>query len=223
MKGLSKLLQGNQAWARNISEQDPQFFTRLAAQQKPEYLWIGCSDSRVPANQIVNLMPGEVFVHRNIANIVHTNDLNCLAVIQFAVEVLKVRHIILCGHYGCGGVQAAMEETSRGLVDYWVWSIKLNHKRHRDWLEQLPAHRLPDVLCELNVLEQVSTLSCNRVIQRCWSQGNELQVHGWIYDIHDGILRDLGLSLDQSDDTERVCRAALEQIKQRAMAGEKNP
>ncbi|MBI1732422.1 MAG: carbonate dehydratase [Gammaproteobacteria bacterium] len=216
MKDPSHLLQHNRNWAEEMRRQDPQFFSRLAAQQRPAYLWIGCSDSRVPANQIVNLMPGEVFVHRNIANLVHTNDINCLAVIQFAVEVLNVKHIILCGHYGCGGVQAAIDDNSHGLVDYWVWSIKLTYKRHRSWLDRFAPERRPAILCELNVIEQVSTLSCNRVIQQAWSQGNPLQVHSWIYGIQDGLLRDLGMCCSAGDDPEALFREALENIKRRA-------
>ncbi|OGT83507.1 MAG: hypothetical protein A3H91_11850 [Gammaproteobacteria bacterium RIFCSPLOWO2_02_FULL_61_13] len=218
MKDLSKLLEANRAWAAEMQKEDPQFFSRLVAQQRPEYLWIGCSDSRVPANQIVNLMPGDVFVHRNIANLVHTNDINCLAVIQFAVEVLNVKHIILCGHYGCGGVQAAIDDNSHGLVDYWVWSIKLTYKRHKHWLDKLPAEKRPPILCELNVIEQVSTLGCNRVIQQAWSQGNAVQLHSWIYDIHDGLLRDLGMCCGASDDPELLYKQALADIKERASA-----
>lgn len=217
MKDASQLLESNKAWAAAMQKDDPKFFSRLVAQQRPEYLWIGCSDSRVPANQIVNLMPGEVFVHRNIANLVHTNDINCLAVIQFAVEVLNVKHIILCGHYGCGGVQAAIDDSSKGLVDYWVWSIKLTYKRHRQWLDRLPAEQRPAILCELNVIEQVSTLSCNRVIQKAWSQGNPLQLHSWIYGIQDGLLRDLGMCCSAGDDPELLYKQALEGIKERAV------
>lgn len=216
MKDASQLLEANRAWAAAMQQEDPRFFSRLVSQQRPEYLWIGCSDSRVPANQIVNLMPGEVFVHRNIANLVHTSDINCLAVIQFAVEVLNVKHIILCGHYGCGGVQAAIDDNSHGLVDYWVWSIKLTYKRHRHWLDHLPAERHPAILCELNVIEQVSTLSCNRVIQQAWAAGNPLQVHSWIYGIHDGLLRDLGMNCRGGDDAEMLYRQALAGIRERA-------
>jgi carbonic anhydrase len=216
MNDASELLEANRAWSEGVRREDPQFFSRLAAQQRPQYLWIGCSDSRVPANQIVNLMPGEVFVHRNIANLVHTNDINCLAVIQFAVEVLDVRHIILCGHYGCGGVQAAIDGNSHGLVDYWVWSIKLTYKRHRQWLEKLPEEQRPAVLCELNVIEQVATLGCNRVIQQAWSAGKPLQLHSWIYGIHDGLLRDLGMRCSAEDDPELRYRQALAAIRERA-------
>jgi len=213
MTKLDTLLENNRAWARQRTAEDPEFFSRLAGQQHPEYLWIGCSDSRVPANQIVDLQPGEVFVHRNIANLVQHSDFNCLSVIQFAVEGLRVRHIIVCGHYGCGGVAAAINDDNDGLVDYWVWDIKLTYKKHQDWLEQLPPDEQARRLCELNVIEQVTGLSQTRIIQDAWHGGSPVEIHGWIYDVSDGILNDLGISSRADTDTEAVYGQAIDKIK----------
>ncbi len=191
MKTLKKLFDRNLAWATAVKEKDPDFFTTLSQQQRPEYLWIGCSDSRVPANQIVNLPPGEVFVHRNIANLVIHTDLNCLSVIQFAVEVLRVKHIIVCGHYGCGGVQAAMESGEHGLIDNWLCHIKDVGRLHSERLDRLDPAEQFDLLCELNVKEQVLNVCNTTVVQKAWREGETLSVHGWIYDIKNGILKDL--------------------------------
>ena len=165
---------------------------RLAAQQKPEYLWIGCSDSRVPANQIVDLPPGEIFVHRNIANVVVHSDLNCLSVIHYAVEVLQVKHIIVCGHYGCGGVKAAMEDKDHGLIDNWLCHVKDVGRLNSEQLEGLGEDEQIDLLCELNVREQVTNVCNTSVVQKAWSLGQEISVHGWIYNIKNGLLKDLG-------------------------------
>ena len=191
MKTLKHLFENNRVWAASIKEKDPDFFTRLSKQQAPEYLWIGCSDSRVPANQITNLQPGEVFVHRNIANVVVHTDLNCLTVLQFAVEVLKVKHIIVCGHYGCGGVKAALENHEHGLIDNWLRHIKDVVRFHKSEFEGLSQEEELDLLCELNVKEQVINICNTTIVQNAWNQGRDLSVHGWIYSIENGILKDL--------------------------------
>ncbi|MBL4681363.1 MAG: carbonate dehydratase [Pseudomonadales bacterium] len=191
MKSLEHLIQRNLAWASSIKEKDPEFFSRLSKQQSPEYLWIGCSDSRVPANQIINLQPGEVFVHRNIANVVVHTDLNCLSVIQFAVEVLQVKHIIVCGHYGCGGVAAAIGEHEYGLIDNWLRHIKDVKRFHESKFDGLSHDAKLDLLCELNVKEQVTNVRNTTIVQNALKQGKELSVHGWIYSIENGIIKDL--------------------------------
>ncbi|HEX7028852.1 MAG TPA: carbonate dehydratase [Gammaproteobacteria bacterium] len=192
MHPLDKLLKNNREWAEDIKRQDPEFFEKLSRQQSPEYLWIGCSDSRVPANQIIGLMPGEIFVHRNIANVVVHTDFNCLSVIQFAVEVLKVKHIIVCGHYGCGGVHAALEDRDHGLIDNWLRHIKDVYRYHQEKFEALdnPQEKL-SLLCELNVIEQVNNVCNTTTVQNAWTKGQPLSVHGWIYSIANGILKDL--------------------------------
>jgi carbonic anhydrase len=191
MKTLKHLFDNNLAWASSINEQDPEFFSRLSKQQDPEYLWIGCSDSRVPANQIVDLPPGEVFVHRNIANVVVHTDLNCLSVIQYAVEVLKVKHIIVCGHYGCGGIKAAMDDKEHGLIDNWLRHIRDVSRFNVEKLTGLTHDEEYDLLCELNVLEQVKNVCSTSIVKNAWKNGAELFVHGWIYDVANGILRDM--------------------------------
>jgi carbonic anhydrase len=199
MRYLSHLFANNRKWADAITREDPDFFTRLAKQQAPQYLWIGCSDSRVPANQIVGLLPGEMFVHRNIANVVIHTDLNCLSTMQFAVDVLRVQHIIVCGHYGCGGVLAALREDKLGLVDNWlrhVYDVRVKHQAELSALASEQArHRR---LCELNVLEQVVNVSETTVVTDAWKRGQPLAIHGWIYDIADGLLRDLELTLSEA-------------------------
>ncbi len=195
---LDHLLQNNREWAARILEGDPDFFDRLSRQQAPEYLWIGCSDSRVPANEIINLPPGEVFVHRNIANVVVHTDLNCLSVIQFAVDVLKVKHIIVCGHYGCGGVKAALENQEHGLIDNWLRHIKDVGRFHQDELRKLSHEQQLDRLCELNVMEQVKNVCHTTIVTEAWRRGAELSVHGWIYGISDGILKDLNIRVDSN-------------------------
>jgi carbonic anhydrase len=191
MKTLKHLLDRNQSWAAEITQRDPEFFAGLSQQQAPEYLWIGCSDSRVPANQIVNLPPGEVFVHRNIANVVVHTDLNCLSVLQYAVDVLKVKHIIVCGHYGCGGVTAALKEEQHGLIDNWLRHIKDVIRFHASSFEGLQHQQQIDLLCELNVKEQVRNIANTTIVQNAWRSGAELSLHGWIYNVDNGILKDL--------------------------------
>lgn len=195
MNNLDYLLERNKIWATSVNESDPEFFTKLTGQQSPEYLWIGCSDSRVPANQIVSLPPGEVFVHRNIANMVVHSDLNCLSVIQYAVEVLKIKHIIVCGHYDCGGVSAALEHHEHGLIDNWLNHVKDIKRFHREKFHDLNHNQKLDLLCELNVKEQVRNVCTTSIIQDAWKDGKELSVHGWIYNIKNGILQDLDISL----------------------------
>ena len=195
MKKLQHLFDNNIAWAEKIKANDPDFFDRLSEQQTPDYLWIGCSDSRVPATQIINLPPGEVFVHRNIANVVVHNDTNCLSVIQFAVEVLKVKHIIVCGHYGCGGVKAAVEDQDHGLINEWLAHIKEVKQKHLAELADLTAEQKNNRMCELNVIEQVKHVSETAAVQQAWKNGNALSIHGWIYNISDGILHDLDATM----------------------------
>jgi len=192
MNELDHIFKRNQEWAAAVNDENPGYFSNLASQQNPEYLWIGCSDSRVPANQIIDLPPGEVFVHRNIANVVVHTDLNCLSVIQYAVEVLKVKHIIVCGHYGCGGVKAAMEGKQLGLIDNWLRHIKDVRRYHSHKLEKLEGEEEFDALCELNVVEQVTNVSNTTIVQNAWRRGEELYIHGWIYNIENGLLQNLG-------------------------------
>ena len=188
---IEKLLDQNRRWARDKEASDPGYFQRLSEQQSPEYLWIGCSDSRVPANVITGLDPGEVFVHRNIANIVHGADINCLSVLQFAVEVLKVRHIIVCGHYGCGGIRAAVEGAS-GLLDYWLHPVRrLARERDAEIAALEDKEAQIDRLCELNVALQVESLARTPLLEQAWARGQEIRIHGWCYDLHDGLIRNL--------------------------------
>jgi len=210
MKRLDKLLANNRAWAQGVKEREPGFFDNLTHLQAPEYLWIGCSDSRVPANQITNLAPGEVFVHRNVANVVVHADLNCLSVLQFAVDVLKVKHVIVCGHYGCGGVAAAHDHLKLGLVDNWLRHVQDVAQKHRDTLDRYGdrAGRL-DRLCELNVIEQAVNVAQTTVLQDAWARGQELTVHAWVYGLHDGLLRDLGMSMEGPRDLEDAYADAL--------------
>ncbi len=192
MASLQHLFENNQAWADAIRQRDPDFFPKLSRQQSPEYLWIGCSDSRVPANEIVGLLPGELFVHRNVANVVVHTDLNCLSVMQFAVDVLKVKHIIVCGHYGCGGVQAALRQDRLGLIDNWlrhVQDVRAKHEQHLHALADSTAQS--NRLCELNVIEQVKNVCQTSILQDAWTRGQKVSVHGWIYGLHDGLLHDL--------------------------------
>jgi carbonic anhydrase len=195
MNNLEDLLQKNKTWAEKIEKETPGFFSKLAQQQAPEYLWIGCSDSRVPANQLVDLLPGEMFVHRNIANVVMLDDLNCLSVIQFSIEVLKVKHIIVCGHYGCGGVKAAFVDKPMGMIDRWLASIKEVHKKHQHEIDSCADDdEKVKLLCEKNVQEQVEHVCKTEFVQQAWQAGNNLSVHGWIYNVEDGRLKDLLLS-----------------------------
>ncbi len=197
MKNIAELLENNKRWSRQMTERHPGFFADLADQQNPDFLWIGCSDSRVSANTIVGLMPGEVFVHRNVANLVNHADMNCLSVIQFAVEVLKVDHIIVCGHYGCGGVSAAIENQRHGLIDNWLRHIKDTANLHSQRLDDANSPEVKlDLLCELNVIEQVINVGETTPVRDAWEQGRAVLVHGWIYDIKDGIIRDLNISVE---------------------------
>ena len=193
MGDLTELFERNRAWAAAMVANDPLFFTDLVERQTPEYLWIGCSDSRVPANQIVGLAPGEVFVHRNVANVVVHTDLNCLSVLQYAVDVLTVKHVIVCGHYGCGGVKAALEGSRHGLVDNWLRHVMDVGEKHAGEIASLPEERRFDRLCELNVIEQVVNVCQTTVIEDVWARGQELTVHGVIYGLDDGLLHDLGV------------------------------
>ena len=200
MKTLPHLFASNRAWAEKMTRHDPEFFERLSRQQAPEYLWIGCADSRVPANEIVGLLPGEMFVHRNVANVVVHTDLNCLSVLQFAVDVLRVRHVIVCGHYGCGGIHAALDREKHGLIDNWLRHVQDIQEKYGSELEALESARRADRLCELNVMEQVRNVARTTVVQDAWARAQPLAIHGWIYDIKDGLLRDLGLTLTSSAD-----------------------
>lgn len=191
MSKLDHLFQRNLDWATSIKERDPDFFTNLSKQQAPDYMWIGCSDSRVPANQIVNLPPGEVFVHRNIANVVVHTDLNCLSVLQFAVDVLNVKHVVICGHYGCGGIEAAMTDNEYGLVDNWLRHVKDVYRFNEKKFDGLDDHQKHNLLCELNVKEQVRNISNTTIVKNAWKAGKELSIHGWVYNIENGILKDL--------------------------------
>ena len=206
---LNSLFVNNREWADRMSKERPGFFQKLAQQQSPKYLWIGCSDSRVPANEIVGLDPGEVFVHRNVANVVVPSDLNALSVIQFAVEHLRVEHIMVVGHYGCGGVIAAARGTRIGLVDNWLRHVQDVRLRHRQRLNHLPQAELEDALCEMNVLEQVGNVALSNVMQDAWARGQKIQVHGLIYGLSDGLLKDLHVSMSHSAEVVDVFRKAF--------------
>jgi carbonic anhydrase len=210
MRTLSHLFDNNRTWARQIREQDPEFFPELSRQQSPGYLWIGCSDSRVPANQIVGLLPGELFVHRNIANLVVHTDLNCLSVMQFAVDILRVRHIIVCGHYGCSGVWAALRRDRLGLSDNWLRHVQDVRARHEKRLAGATSDSAAcDRLCELNVIEQVANVCQTTIARDAWERGQALSVHGWVYGLHDGLLRDLNVTVTDAGEAAAVCDAAL--------------
>ena len=215
---LNSLFANNRKWADRMSKERPGFFQKLAQQQSPKYLWIGCSDSRVPANEIVGLDPGEVFVHRNVANVVVPSDLNALSVIQFAVEHLRVEHIMVVGHYGCGGVIAAARGTRIGLVDNWLRHVQDVRLRHRQRLNHLPQAELEDVLCEMNVLEQVGNVALSNVMQDAWARGQKIQVHGLIYGLSDGLLKDLHVSMSNSAEVVDVFRNAFKRYP-RQLAG----
>ena len=206
---LSHLFENNRAWADRVRAEDPEFFGKLSRLQAPEYLWIGCSDSRVSANEITGLLPGEVFVHRNIANVVVHTDLNCLSVIQFAVDVLKVRHIMVVGHYGCAGVGAALRNQRLGLIDNWLRHVQAVRDKHRGLLGSTGADGRADRLCELNVLEQVVNVAETTVVRDAWARGQALTVHGWIYGLSDGRLRDLGILVSTMEELEPSFEAAL--------------
>lgn len=206
MNEMKKLLERNRDWAESVQKEDPEFFARLSDQQNPDYLWIGCSDSRVPANQIIDLPPGEVFVHRNVANLLHHNDMNALSVVQFAVDVLKVKHIMIVGHYGCGGIKAAMTGGECGIVDYWLHSVRELYSRHRKTLEALPLEEQVDRMCEHNVEAQVKNLCRTKIVQRAWQRGQSLSVHGWVYGLSDGRVSDLDCSVHGLDQVATLYR-----------------
>ena len=199
MKDLTRLLEQNRAWAENIKANDPDFFPTLAKQQSPRYLWIGCADSRVPATQLVGMVPGEMFVHRNVANVVDHTDFNCLSVMQYAVDVLKVEHIIVCGHLGCGGVKAAMDNLQLGLIDNWLRHVQdVLHEHESRLADVKDENQRFDRLCELNVIEQVANVCRTTIVQSAWQRGQDVVVHGWIYGLENGLLRDLGVSIDNA-------------------------
>jgi carbonic anhydrase len=207
---LNHLLENNRRWAQETTARDEKFFAQLAAQQSPEYLWIGCSDSRVPANEIIGLLPGEVFVHRNVANVVIHTDLNCLSVIQYAVEVLKVKHILVVGHYGCGGVRAAMGNAELGLIDNWLRHIKDIREHHATTLREIAdPHQREDKMVELNVIEQVFNVCHTSIVQNAWKNGQQLAVRGWVYSLEDGLIRDLKVAVTSRDDISEIYRTAL--------------
>lgn len=214
---LAHLLERNRRWSDEVKKNDPSFFSQLADQQTPEYFWIGCSDSRVPANQITGLKPGEVFVHRNVANIVPHADLNCLSVLQYAVDVLKVKHIIVCGHYGCGGVQAALSNQKFGLIDNWLRNIKDIYRQHHSKIDSIvdndktvEKNKRVNRLCELNVIEQVNNVCHTTIVQDAWDRGQELTVHGWIYSIRNGLIKDLNVSTGGKDQISQIYRVENE-------------
>jgi carbonic anhydrase len=209
MHSSDELFENNRAWAAEMVRQDPEFFKRLSTQQTPQYLWIGCSDSRVPANQIVGMLPGQMFVHRNVANVVTHTDLNCLSTIQFAVDQLRVTNIVVCGHYGCGGVLAALRDEKLGLVDNWLRHVQDVRWKHQSQLEALASERRHDRLCELNVIEQVVNVGQTTVVRDAWERGQQLAVHGWIYDLRDGLLRDLALGVTTNEELASRAEAAV--------------
>jgi carbonic anhydrase len=216
---LTELFENNRRWAEATEAREPGFFTKLLKQQTPQYLWIGCADSRVPANELVNLLPGELFVHRNVANVVVHSDLNALSVIQFAVDGLKVQHIIVVGHSNCGGVAAALHNTRLGLVDNWLRHVQDVRHQHRHWLDAVaPAHRV-NALVELNVLEQARNVCTTTVVQDAWARGQTVVVHGWVYGLHNGLLQDLGMTVPGPGDLDPAYEAALAAIHARYPAG----
>ncbi len=209
MRDLADLFTRNRAWSGKMQARNPRFFEQLLHQQTPQFLWIGCSDSRVPANEIVGLLPGELFVHRNVANVVVHADLNCLSVMQYAVDVLRVRHIIVCGHYGCGGISAALEGRKLGLVDNWLRHVQDVRLKHAVRLDALDVSRRGDRLCELNVIEQVVNVCQTTVVQDAWERGQEVNVHGWIYALSDGLLRDLKMCVSAPAELESAYQTAV--------------
>ena len=212
---LQDLLDKNKRWAADTEAREPGFFSKLLKQQTPQYLWIGCADSRVPANELVDLLPGELFVHRNVANVVVHSDLNCLSVMQFAVDQLKVRHIIIVGHSNCGGVVAALKDLRVGLVDNWLRHVQDVRHIHQDWLDTLPEALRVNALCELNVLQQARNACHTTVVQDAWARGQEVVVHGWVYGLHNGLLEDLHITAASADDVDVAYRRALDGVKAR--------
>ena len=212
MDQLNELFERNRHWVAQMTSRDPGFFQKLTRQQKPQYLWIGCADSRVPANEIVGLLPGELFVHRNLSNVVSPGDPNCLSVIQYAIDVLQVRHIIVCGHYGCGGVEAALSHQSLGAVDQWLKHVDAVRDKHSNQLADLKKVLQLNRLCELNVIEQVMNVAQTRAVQDAWSRQQKLSVRGWIYGIDNGLLRDLGICINRSGEQAERYQSALKQL-----------
>ena len=213
MRNLRDLFEANREWAAGIAARDPEFFLNLSRQQSPDYLWVGCSDSRVPANQIVGLLPGELFVHRNVANVVVHTDLNCLSVMQFAVDVLRVKHLIVCGHYGCSGVRAALHNAKLGLSDNWLRHVQDVRARHEARLAEAGSEiERCDMLCELNVIEQVVNAGQTTIVQDAWERGQDLTVHGWIYGLEDGLLRDLDMSVAKPAEIPEAYAAAVARV-----------
>jgi carbonic anhydrase len=216
MPDISQLFEQNRAWAAEMETREPGFFAALEHQQSPQYVWIGCSDSRVPANQIVGLVPGEVFVHRNVGNVVVHTDLNCLSVLQYAVDVLRVTHVLVVGHYGCAGVLAALFNRRFGLIDNWLRHIQDVRLKHAELLDSLPETRRPDSLCELNVIEQVVNVCQSTVVREAWEHGQKLSVLGWVYALNDGLIRDLQMSVGGPDETAKACRTAVSAVRLRS-------
>lgn len=209
---VEKLFEQNKIWAEQIEQEHPGFFEELSKQQNPKFLWIGCSDSRVPANQIINLKPGEVFVHRNIANQVLSNDFNCMSVVQFAIEVLEVEDIIVCGHYGCGGVNAALTRNAHGLIDYWIWNIRNIKNKYSDFFNGLNKSETVDKLCELNVIEQVHNLANTKPLKEAWDNKKNINIHGFIYGLNNGLLKNLNTTVSSEKDTEKIFKQSLEKF-----------
>ncbi len=212
---LQELLDSNKQWADETEVREPGFFSRLLKQQTPQYLWIGCADSRVPANELVNLLPGELFVHRNVANVVVHSDLNCLSVMQYAVDALRVKHIIVVGHSGCGGVKAALLDVRVGLADNWLRHVQDVRNHHQEWLDQLDLQQRVNALCELNVLEQARNACQTTVVQDAWARGQEVVVHGWVYGLHNGLLEDLQITAAAAEQVSPAFQLALQAVKRR--------
>jgi carbonic anhydrase len=212
MSELNDLFENNRRWVAQLTARDPEFFHKLARQQKPQYLWIGCADSRVPANDIVGMLPGELFVHRNVSNVVALDDPNCLSVIQYAVDVLRVRHIIVCGHFGCGGVEAVLEDRKLGLSDQWLKHVHEVRDKHWEQLGALDKAMRFKRLCELNVIEQVLNVARTSIVRDAWSRQQRINVHGWIYAINDGLLRDLGISITRPEEASPQYDAAVRNL-----------
>jgi carbonic anhydrase len=207
MKEIEAVINQNREWSAKMTETEPDYFQRLAEQQAPDFLWIGCSDSRVPANQIVGMLPGELFVHRNVANLVYPSDLNCLSVIEYAVDVLQVRHIIVCGHYGCGGIRAALDNQVHGLIDNWLTRIKDIYARNSKEIDGLDnEEKRVNRMCELNVIDQVKSVTHTTIVQEAWARGQELAVHGWVYGLEDGLVKDLGVCVESSSQVQPLFR-----------------
>jgi carbonic anhydrase len=218
---LQELLNSNRLWAKKVEARQPGFFTGLLQQQAPQYLWIGCADSRVPANELVDLAPGELFVHRNVANVVVHSDLNCLSVIQFAMDVLQVKHIIVVGHSNCGGVAAALADRRIGLADNWIRHVQDVRNRHQDWLASLPADERVNALCELNVVEQALNVCQTTIVQDAWQRGQDVAVHGWVYGLNNGLLEDLRMTVNMQSDATAVYQRALATVRARYPAAER--